>query len=161
MKNPKVGKAEILESVVHFLRTEKELEKGHSVMKEERAMCASQHTYHEGMRSCLLRVSHLIASKSKKLMETGREAVQASLTEPQAQPSYLRHIHMAQKVPSPAADSVTLSPQPLSPHHHHQHAITRPHLTPMTGLHYDTQELFSSTAATVHITDPVWRPWPQ
>lgn len=160
MKNPKVGKAEILESVVHFLRTEKEVEKGHSAMKEERSTCASQHTYREGMRSCLLRVSHFIASKSKELMEIGGEAVQTSLTEPQTQPSYPGHIHRTQKMPSPAADSAALSPQPLL-HHHHQHAITRPYLTSMTGLHCDTQELFSSTAATVHITDPVWRPWPQ
>lgn len=156
MNNPKVGKAEILESVVHFLRTEKEVEKGHRAVKEQRSTCASQHTYRDGMRSCLLRVSHFIASKSKELMETSGDTVQASLAEPQAHPSYPGQVHMAE-IPSPAGDSAALSPQHLL----HQHAITGPYLTQMTGLHCDTQELLSSTAAPPHITDPVWRPWPQ
>lgn len=151
-----MGKVEILESVVHFLKTRKEVEKGHQAVKEQRAACVSQHTYRDGMRSCLLRVSHFIASKSKELMETDGDAVQTSLERPKTHPSSLGHIHMA-KIRPPARDSASLSPQHL-PHHPHQHGIARPHLSQVTGLHGDTQELFSATA---HIIDPVWRPWPQ
>lgn len=149
-------KAEILESVVHFLKTDKEVEKGHRATKrvlsrEQRPNFARQHNYHDGMRSCLLRVSHFIASKSQESEEAGGDTVEASLAlpEPQTHPS----IH------APAGDSAALSTQHL-PHHHRQHGIPHPYLT-QTGIHCDTRELLSSTAACTHISDPVWRPWPQ
>lgn len=147
-------KAEILESVVHFLKTGKEVEKGHRAAKRvlSREQRSSQHSYHDGMRSCLLRVSHFIASKSQELGETRGDAVQSALA-PQTDPSSPGHIH---RTLMPSA----LSP-PHLPHHHHQHGLTHPYLTQMTGLHCDTGETFSSPAASTHITDPVWRPWPQ
>ncbi|XP_049898361.1 hairy-related 5 [Epinephelus moara] len=158
LKNPKVEKAEILESVVHFLKTEKEVEKGHRAVRrvlsrEQRPASARQHNYHDGMRSCLLRVSHFIASKSQGSEEAGGDTVQASLAlpGPQTHPSSPGHIHKAQ---------VALSPQHPS-HRLRQHGISHPYLTQRAGLHCDTRELLSSTAACTHITDPVWRPWPQ
>ncbi|XP_042348712.1 hairy-related 5 [Plectropomus leopardus] len=146
LKNPKVEKAEILESVVHFLKTEKEVEKGHRVMRrvlsrEQRPTSARQHSYHDGMRSCLLRVSHFIASKSQESEGAGGgDAVQAALPEPQTHPSTPGHMHRAQAALP-----------------HHQHAMSHPYLPPRTGLHCDTRELISAA----HVTDPVWRPWPQ
>ncbi|XP_044060194.1 hairy-related 5 isoform X2 [Siniperca chuatsi] len=159
LKNPKVEKAEILESVVHFLKTDREVEKGHRA-REQRPTCPRQHNYHDGMRSCLLRVSHFIASKSQESEETGGDTVQASLAlpEPQTHPSSPGHIHRA-LMPAPAGGSAALSPQHV-PLHHHQHGISHPYLT-QTGIHCDTRELLSSTAACTHVTDPVWRPWPQ
>ncbi|XP_041800651.1 LOW QUALITY PROTEIN: hairy-related 5 [Chelmon rostratus] len=158
LKNPKVEKAEILESVVHFLKTGKEVEKGQRDAKrvssrEQRPTCPRQHSYHDGMRSCLLRVSHFIASKGQELGETRADAVQSPLPEPQTDSSSPGRIHRA-LVPS------SLSP-PHLPLHHHQHGITHPYLTQMTGLHCNTGEPFSTPAASTHITDPVWRPWPQ
>ncbi|XP_078117652.1 hairy-related 5 [Sander vitreus] len=157
LKNPKVEKAEILESVVNFLKTDKEVEKGHRPMKrllsrEQRPTSARhrQHNYQDGMRSCLLRVSHFISSKSQELEETEGDTVQASLAlpEPQTHPSSPGNIQGPQ---------AALSPQ----HLRRQHGISHPYISEGTGLHCDTRELLSSTAACTHITDPVWRPWPQ
>ena len=153
-------KAEILESVVQFLKTETGMEKGHRAVKrvlsrEQRATCARQHNYNDGMRSCLLRVSHFITNNSQELGDTGGDAVQTH-------PSSPGHIRRA-LIPSPTGDSAALSPQHL-PHHnlHHQHGMSHPyHTQVMPGLHCDTRELLSSTAASTHITDLVWRPWPQ
>ncbi|KAG8004229.1 Transcription factor HES-7.1-B [Nibea albiflora] len=150
LKNPKVEKAEILESVVDFLKTGK-VEKGHRAAKRvlsgvKRQTCARQTTnYHDGMRSCLLRVSHFIASKSQQLGETGADAMQATASSP-------GHLHRA-LIPSPPGDSAVLSPPHLLQHHR----VSHPYLTQVTGIHGDTRELLSST----HSTDPVWRPWPQ
>ncbi|KAF1384309.1 hypothetical protein PFLUV_G00117000 [Perca fluviatilis] len=157
LKNPKVEKAEILESVVNFLKTDKEVEKGHRPTKrllsrEQRPTSATrhrQHNYQDGMRSCLLRVSHFIATKSQELEETeGDGTVRASiaLPEPQTHPSSPGNIQGQQAALSP---------------HHHQHGISHPYTSQRTGLHCDTRELLSSTAACTHITGPVWRPWPQ
>ncbi|XP_026186803.1 hairy-related 5 [Mastacembelus armatus] len=157
LKNPKVEKAEILESVVQFLKTEKEAEGGRQAAKrvfprEHGPNCAHQRNYHEGMRSCLLRVSQFIASKSQEVEKTAGDSVQASpaLPEPQTYPSSPRHVHSAlMSAGNPAA----LSPQHVPPNH----GITHPYLSQRTELHCDTRKLLSST----HITDPVWRPWPQ
>ncbi|XP_040904489.1 hairy-related 5 [Toxotes jaculatrix] len=151
LKNPKVEKAEILESVVQFLKTEKEVER---VLSKEQT-CARQQNYHGGMRSCLLRVSHFIATKSQGSEDTGGDTVQASL----AHPSSPGHIHKALAC-APSGDPATLTPQHL-PHHHRQHEISHPYLTQNTGMHCETRKLLSSTAACTNITDPVWRPWPQ
>ncbi|XP_039976574.1 hairy-related 5 [Xiphias gladius] len=154
LKNPKVEKAEILESVVQFLKTEKEVER---VLSREQT-CARQHNYQEGMRSCLLRVSHFIATKSQESEDSGGDTVQASLAlpEPRTYPPSPGPIHKA-LMPAPAGDS---APQHL-PHHHRQHGISHPYLTQRTGLDCETRKLLSSTAACTDITDPVWRPWPQ
>ncbi|XP_038555843.1 hairy-related 5 [Micropterus salmoides] len=162
LKNPKVEKAEILESVVHFLKTDKEVERGHRATKKvlsrvQRPTCSRQQNYHDGMRSCLMRVSHFITSKSQKSEETGGGTAQASLAhaEPQSLPSSPGHIHGA-LIPAPVGGSAALSPLT---HHHSQHGICAPYQT-QTGIHCDTRELLSSTAPRAH-TDPVWRPWPQ
>ncbi|XP_070770055.1 hairy-related 5 [Enoplosus armatus] len=159
LKNPKVEKAEILESVVHFLKTEKDVEKDHRPTKrvlprEQRPTCARQHSYHDGMRSCLLRVSHFIASKSQESEETGGDTVEASLalSEPHTYPSSPGHIHRA-LIPAPAADSA-------AQHQRHHHGISHTYLT-QTGVRCDTGELLSSTAACTQNPEPVWRPWPQ
>lgn len=163
MKNPKVEKAEILESVVQFLKTDKEVKKGQRATKralssEQRQSSAHQHSYNDGMRSCLLQVSHFLASRSQESEDAGGDSVQASLAlpGPQAYPSPPGHIHRA-LMPAAAGDSAALPPQHL-PHHHR---IPHPYFTQNTGLHCDTRQLLSPIAAPTHITDPVWRPWPQ
>ncbi|XP_071314109.1 hairy-related 5 [Trachinotus anak] len=150
LKNPKVEKAEILESVVQFLKTDREVDR---VLSREQAS-ARQHSYHEGMRTCLLRVSRFIAARGHDSEETSGDIVQSSfaLPEPHTHPSSPGHIHKA-LVPAAAGDS---APQHLPPHHR-QHGISHPYLTQTTGLHCEAGKLLSST----HVTDPVWRPWPQ
>ncbi|XP_031714080.1 hairy-related 5 [Anarrhichthys ocellatus] len=151
LRNPKVEKAEILESVVNYLKREKgDAKDPRSTSRGQRQKAARQHSFHDGMRSCLLRVSHFVASKSKELEGTEEDAVHASLSspEPQTHPSP-GHIHMAQ---------AALSPQQLA---QCQGGMSPPYLDQRTGLHCDTRELLSSTEACTHITDPVWRPWPQ
>ncbi|XP_069027702.1 hairy-related 5 [Embiotoca jacksoni] len=158
LKNPKVEKAEILESVVEFLKTEKETPKSQQAMKralsrEPRPTCSHEQNYQNGMRSCLLRVSQFIASKSQKSEDTGGNTVQASFTHPEPQ------AHVAS--PGPLHGSLMASPAGNSaalPHHHGR--LTRPYLTPRTGLHCNTSKLLSSTAGSAHNPDPVWRPWP-
>ncbi|CAB1417062.1 unnamed protein product [Pleuronectes platessa] len=152
LKNPKVEKAEILESVVHFLRTEKDEDR---VMSKNQACSTRQHNFHDGMRSCLLRVSHFIATKSQEVEEASGDANQASLALPEEQThaSSSEHIH---KKLVPAGDSSSLAP--LVARHHNKHGLSHPYLT---GLHCESRTSFSSNVACTNITDPVWRPWPQ
>lgn len=142
LKNPKVEKAEILESVIHFLKMGKEM-KDREASELPTPTRLSQEAYDEGRRSCLLRISHFISSNSRTPTEPSEEsAVQASPPPPQPQ-IHCGHIYGAQ-MHTPICDT-TLSPP------HWLHTIAHPHLT---ASH--TQELFSP-----NISAPVWRPWPQ
>lgn len=147
-----MGKAEILESVVHFLKTEKDM-KDQKATKLQTPTCTRQQAYHEGRRSCLMRISHFISSKSKDPMDTDEESsVQSSLALPQSQ-LHSGHVYGAQ-MHSPVCDS-TLSTQHWL--QQQQHSVAHPHLT-VSRTRCDTQELFSPLT---NITEPVWRPWPQ
>ncbi|XP_040030639.1 hairy-related 5 [Gasterosteus aculeatus] len=145
LKNPKVEKAEILESVVNFLKMEKD---HRSTSGEQKPKSTHQHSFQNGMRSCLLRVSRFIASKSQELEGTEEVANPASLPlpDPETHTSSSGNIHMAQ---------ATSSLQSLDQQHCQRTGLH------CTGLHCDTRELLSPVAAFTHISDPVWRPWPQ
>lgn len=143
-------KAEILESVVQFLQTGKEEEKGRRVVRrvlsrDQRQARARQHSYDDGVRSCLLRVSDFIASKSHESEETGGGSVRASLAS-------AGNIHRIAAAGDPPA---------RAPHLSGLHGVPHPYPAKAIGLPCDTRMLLSSTAAPTHITDPVWRPWPQ
>uniref|UniRef100_A0A3Q0T7J4 Hairy-related 5 n=1 Tax=Amphilophus citrinellus TaxID=61819 RepID=A0A3Q0T7J4_AMPCI len=161
LKNPKVEKAEILESVVEFLKTEKEVQKDHQASKralsmEQRSTCACQPSYHDGMRSCLLRVNQFIASKRQEAGEPSGGTVGASFMLPDIpmHPTVPGHIHGSLIPPSPAAAAAAL---PHLPFHHPQ--LSHPYLTQTAGFHDDTRNL--SGAGGGHIPNPLWRPWPQ
>ncbi|XP_060903456.1 hairy-related 5 [Labrus mixtus] len=158
LNNPKVEKAEILESVVQFLKTDKDVKRGHRAInkvlsRDQRPTTARRQNYSNGMRSCLLRVSHFITSK-RDSGETDKGAVPASFAHPEPRTHH----------PSSGQIHCALSPTPdpaaLSPLHHRATGFSHPNQTPMTGLHCDTK-LLSPTAASTHSPDPVWRPWPQ
>ncbi|XP_031443429.1 transcription factor HES-7.1-like [Clupea harengus] len=162
LRSPKVEKAEILESVVNFLRAEQpELQtrtKGRKRAREEDTEDpAHSPMYSDGMRTCLLTVSHFIASKSQEL-EGGLELEWKHSYE-----------HLAQKPPATTAmaphDSSSLSTKQLS----------MPG-SPATGLSASTaqsgpQETKATYMATKNtsaspkpssvLSDGVWRPWPQ
>ncbi|KAM3867037.1 hairy-related 5 [Diretmus argenteus] len=166
LKNPKVEKAEILESVVDFLTTEK-VEKGHQAMKrvlsaKQRSPCKRQHSYQEGMRSCLLRVSRFIATKSQELEGAADPdtPLQASLGLPGAQ---AHHDSPAQIHTALLTTSASHPTQCLPQHQPSPSQASHPHMPP--GLHrtdcdHDTRKLISPKPI-MDITDPVWRPWPQ
>ncbi|KAM4621897.1 hairy-related 5 [Polymixia lowei] len=173
LKNPKVEKAEILESVVNFLKTEKEVEKEHYSMKRvlstpEWSPCNQQHNYREGMRSCLLRVSHFITTKNQELEEasndTGTSLVFPSNQMRHATPGQLHRALIA----TSAGDPTGLSEQHLPTQQQSPRQLSRPYVAPgllsrstkMTDLSYDTSKLLSPEP-TMDTMDLVWRPWPQ
>ncbi|XP_047210325.1 hairy-related 5 [Girardinichthys multiradiatus] len=144
LRNPKVEKAEILESVVEFLKKEKS-EKDHQTMRkmvpeEPRPTCTC--SYHDGMRSCLFRVSQFIASKSQELEETNALQASLKLSESQALVSSPVPLHTFPVV-APADVPAVLSPQHL--------LLQQP----------ETRQMFSFSSSTTHFADPVWRPWPK
>ncbi|KAM9850123.1 hairy-related 5 [Aulostomus maculatus] len=159
LKNPKVEKAEILESVVQFLKTEQESGRDPRAMKtvlfrEEIPTCSSQQNY-ENMRSCLLRIRHLVTSKSSG---SGQSNGHAPLVraESQTRPSSLGSGHDHRAL-TPAAEE----PAVLFPQHQHQEGAQNSYFPQKSSLSGVTKRLLSSTMACSHITDPVWRPWPQ
>lgn len=143
MKNPKVGKAEILESVVQFLKSGKDARRQEATELQAPSR-ASQQAYEEGRRSCLLRISHFISTKGKGLMEASEEGpVQASFRAPLAQAHSGRlHASCDSRLSPPFWLQQQAAPQPQP----------QPHLTSSSSSRC---ELFSPH------TDPVWRPWPQ
>lgn len=148
-------KAEILESVVQFLKSDMEVDR----VRTKEQTRARRSSYHDGMRTCLLRVSRFVATNGPDSEGTSAgDTLQASfaLAEPRTHSPPPRHIHGA-LIHAAVAEPAALSPQHLS----HHHRIPQPLLTQVTGLHCETRKLLSSTAASIHITDPVWRPWPQ
>lgn len=162
LKNPKVEKAEILESVVEFLKTEKEVQKDHqasmrALSTEQRSTCACQPSYHDGMRSCLLRVNQFIASKRQEAGEPNGGTVGPSFLLPDIpmHPTVPGHIHGSLMPPSPAAAAAAAA---LPPHRLPFHPqLSHPYLTHTAGFH--NRNL--SGPGRGHIPDPPWRPWPQ
>lgn len=149
MKNPKVGKAEILEGVIHFLKAEKGLQE--AVAREKNPSSDGQHSYHDGMRSCLLRVRSFVSSQNQELMESN--AVSPGAQEPQEAPLYLGQRHLVPVLTPPAEPSPALLH--LQPHHH------QPFLTQLASMSCESQELFPTMAAPQHVSSAVWRPWPK
>lgn len=165
-------KAEILESVVSFLKSEKEAQKERRTLKrilsrEQMPPCQQQHNYREGVRSCLLRVSHFIASKSHELEEAGGDAadsLQVSLRIPGIQ----MHTDSPGQIHRALMSTTACGPAALSAQHLPHSQLS---YTPLSGLSgttqspgnhcdHDTRKLLSPTK-NKDISDPVWRPWPQ
>ncbi|KAM4732866.1 hairy-related 5 [Anableps anableps] len=94
LRNPKVEKAEILESVVEFLKKEKDHQTRKMFPEEQKPTLAPHHSYHDGMRSCLFRVSQFISSKSQELENNAFQA-SLKLSESPAVVSSLAPLHMS------------------------------------------------------------------
>ncbi|XP_061582347.1 hairy-related 5 [Cololabis saira] len=155
LNNPKVEKAEILESVVEFLQAEKEMGKGQEGPKRalqassgQTPACTRQNSYQEGIRSCLLKVGCFIANKSRELDEpAGATTSSFALPEPRTRPAASPGRVHPPLGSSPAAHAGAPAPQ---------HELRR-----QADLHCDTRKLLSPAAVSAHSSDPVWRPWPQ
>lgn len=142
MKNPKVGKAEILEGVIHFLKAEKGLQG--AVAREKNPSSDGQHSYHDGMRSCLLRVRSFISSHNQELMESN--SANPGTQEGQEAPLSLGQRHLVPVLTPPAEPSPALL-----------HLQPQSFLTQLNSI----QELHPTMAAPQHVSSAVWRPWPK
>ncbi|XP_052011014.1 hairy-related 5 [Xyrauchen texanus] len=175
LMNPKVEKAEILESVVHFLRAEQgsetdphQINRGKRGRTEEsdedmRSPCKRQ-SYRNGMRTCLLRVSHFIASKSHEFEQGAEEACENLQHKPLDRPtlSTMSATPLQRETQMHLYDdSSLLAQQQLT---HVQLGNSCPpsicsKLAKITVLSVPT--MTSSSKQPVMLCDPVWRPWPQ
>ncbi|XP_067104062.1 hairy-related 5 [Osmerus mordax] len=176
LNNPKVEKAEILESVVEFLRTEHEGEHSNPPMKRAlstegvgESSCKRRKNYQEGMRSCLLRVSHFINTKSQELEETTDTDTSVSESVGLAiPPAHMQFCQSAAISSSQDPDVKTgqhlfqHQPSPLSQVFQHSQnkapGLCWP--TQKTGLSHNPSSRQSPTEHT-ELSDSVWRPWPQ
>lgn len=157
-------KAEILESVVHFLRAEQgsgndpfQITRGKRARTEEydedlSSPCKRQ-SYRDGMRTCLLRVSHFIASKSH---EYGKGVEKTCENLHKSHP-------MLHSPPSHRETQVHLYEDPTQQHLTHVQLSNSctpsgcAKLAQITVLSAPT--MTSSPKQPVMICDSVWRPW--
>ncbi|XP_016306499.1 transcription factor HES-7-like [Sinocyclocheilus anshuiensis] len=167
LKNPKVEKAEILESVVHFLRAEQglgtdpfQITRGKRAGTEEydedpRSPCKRQN-YRDGMRTCLIRVSNFIASKSH---EFGQGVEKACENLNKSQPMQV------QLLSTPSHRETQEHLYEDSAQQHLTHVQLSNSCTPSgcaklaqrTVLNAPT--MTSSPKQPVMLYDAVWRPW--
>ncbi|XP_077388895.1 hairy-related 5 [Festucalex cinctus] len=143
LTNPKVEKAEILESVVQFLKSEKKKESDQRAMKSVPTSNGQQpggpqepHDRQEGMRSCLQMIRHFVAGDEPG---TDRAAQRSACVSPPA------HVH-------------SLHP-PLLSQHRFQDNISHPH--PSQAAEYQYCDARKRISACAQSPDLVWRPWPQ
>ncbi|KAK1135339.1 transcription factor HES-7-like [Acipenser oxyrinchus oxyrinchus] len=173
LRNPKVEKAEILESVVQFLKAELEgcdvtrqkSQRREREEEEEEAMTSSsQQNYQEGVRTCLQRVSDFISARSPRLSE---------LALPQRTASHPCHLLGETRVQEAV----------MTAHHLSLNRERASHFGQTDGVYMTSQNpgFFrafegSPKSDTAHRTDPtatrgphkqavattsgVWRPWP-
>uniref|UniRef100_A0A3Q2YMX9 Hairy-related 5 n=1 Tax=Hippocampus comes TaxID=109280 RepID=A0A3Q2YMX9_HIPCM len=144
LTNPKVEKAEILESVVRFLKSDKKDEMDQpaitsvlSTQGQRPSVPQQRHDDREGMRSCLLRIRRFIASDESGSNQGSQESTSVS-----------PHVHS------------------LYPAHQSQHqlqeGISHAYQPQATVYQYsDTTKQLSSPTACAQSPEPVWRPWPQ
>ncbi|XP_066506038.1 hairy-related 5 [Hoplias malabaricus] len=174
LKNPKVEKAEILESVVNFLRAEqrpgphnyllKRGKRGHSDREDEMGSpCKRRRTYQDGVTTCLFRVSQFIAGKSQEL-ENGLEntcgTMPQNIQDHDSTQSYLvsasKHnhgklMHLTHENSSiPSQPSTHVEPASSGS------AMGQANLSPRTVMYEST-----SSKQPLMGRDSLWRPWPQ
>uniref|UniRef100_A0A3B3RWD8 Hairy-related 5 n=1 Tax=Paramormyrops kingsleyae TaxID=1676925 RepID=A0A3B3RWD8_9TELE len=142
LRNPKVEKAAILESVVQFLKA------------EQGAGETCNLKYREGMRMCLRRVGHFIAAKSRELEgSVDGSVIPLPLSKPPSKTRILAaHSHLPWCGPQPAPEQV-LGHGVLDPSAH----VPPQRLSPCPLPSYPLEVLPKPGGA----TGEVWRPWPQ
>ncbi|XP_072288532.1 hairy-related 5 [Eucyclogobius newberryi] len=161
LKNSKVEKAEILESVVVFLQAETQKKKalrfGKKLDFEEEE--ARQQNYDDGMRTCLRRVSSFIAN-------TAQDSERHSLLE--FSPTYASSLDVLGSSPGHVSPSghVSAPGQFISPGRFGRAlmcspspGLSPPQLQRHSLVHTQTQH--SSFMSQKLNSDTVWRPWPQ
>ncbi|CAL8262952.1 unnamed protein product [Lota lota] len=155
LNNPKVEKAEILESVVDFIKFEiesysvKRKRCGDSMEEGLSPSCKLPQLYNEGMRSCLLRVGEFISTKSQPIENeerpTGSSPRPLALICYKATSAQFHNALTTTSVGDLTLSSLLATRQTESLDHNEVQ---------------DTITHFSSEQKCVTF-DPVWRPWPQ
>ncbi|KAL7863187.1 hypothetical protein SRHO_G00121710 [Serrasalmus rhombeus] len=169
LKNPKVEKAEILECVVNFLRAEQQSrsypanrgKRGRVEYEDEVASpCKRLQSYQDGMRTCLLRVSHFIASKNQE-SEDGLESMCGTLQENIEDQSHLvsaSQLHHGSLMHLTHESSSTLGQQSLT---NVDSAMGQPKVSQRTVIYEHTVKMAPNSKQPLMVSDTVWRPWPQ
>ncbi|KAK7899484.1 hypothetical protein WMY93_020337 [Mugilogobius chulae] len=152
LKNPKVEKAEILESVVHFIQAEVQMKKArrfghgfHNFVEEE----ARQQNYEDGMRSCLRRVNGFIANKTQ---DSERESPLEFSPVYVSSPGHVSPPGHLSAAPGHYGNALMSSPAP---------ALSPPQFPLHYPVHTQTAARHCGFSTQKINTDPVWRPWPQ
>ncbi|XP_057205086.1 hairy-related 5 [Triplophysa rosa] len=169
LKNPKVEKAEILESVVNFLKAEQKSETdSYQITRGKRGRTedydgdlgspCKRHSYRDGMRTCLLRVSHFIASKNQEFGQGTEKAhgnLQHTLNHSIQTPVSAASLH--------GESQVHLYDDPLLLTQQHHVQLNNSYIP--SGCSKLAQRtvptMTSSPKKPVLLCDSVWRPWPQ
>ncbi|KAI4897265.1 hypothetical protein NFI96_024634 [Prochilodus magdalenae] len=181
LKNPKVEKAEILESVVNFLRTEQRSgshlylatrgKRGRTEYEEDEvgSPCKRRQYYQDGMKTCLLRVSHFIASKNQEADE-GLENMCGTLQQKmEDHHSIQRHIVPASHLHHGSQLHLTHESSSTPGHQSPTHvdsaspytALGQPTLPQRTAIYEPMMKMATNSKQPLMISDTVWRPWPQ
>uniref|UniRef100_A0A8C2EPS7 Hairy-related 5 n=1 Tax=Cyprinus carpio TaxID=7962 RepID=A0A8C2EPS7_CYPCA len=170
LKNPKVEKAEILESVVHFLRAEPglgtdpfQITRGKRARTEDSdedlsSPCKRQ-SYCDGMRTCLIRVSNFIASKSH---EFGQGVEKACENLNKSQPM---QVQLLSTPPHRGTEVHLCEDSSLPAQQHFTHVHLSNTSTPSGCAKLAQRTVLSAPTMTsrakqpVMLCDAVWRPW--
>ncbi|XP_076879037.1 hairy-related 5 [Brachyhypopomus gauderio] len=180
LKNPKVEKAEILESVVNFLKAEqhsgtrqypmRRVKRPHTTEYENNVAspCKRQQHYHNGMRTCLLRVSHFISTKSQELDE-GLENMCGTLNQKIKDHSIQSHAVPAIQLQSGGQPHLKHEDMSITGQSSFSHgdpagpctAVGQLETPPSTSLHESANNMVSNSKDPLMTSDSVWRPWPQ
>lgn len=160
-------KAEILESVVNFLKAEQQsrpysypIKKGKRKYEEEDELgspCKRQLNYHDGMRTCLLRVSNFIASKSQELEGNMQVTMQQELKDHSIQSHLVPALHLrhdGESIPGQQAFTYVESTSSCM-------ALDQSLISQSTAIYEPTKMTASSSKLPLMSSDSVWRPWPQ
>ncbi|KAK3535657.1 hypothetical protein QTP70_018647 [Hemibagrus guttatus] len=165
LKNPKVEKAEILESVVNFLKAEQQsrpysytIKRGKRKYEEEDELGSPykrQLNYQDGMRTCVLRVSNFIASKSQELDGKMQVNMQQELQEHSIQGHLAPTLHLRHDGGSmPGQQALTYVESSCS-------SLGQSIISQRTAIYEPAEKLPSSSKQPLMSSDSVWRPWPQ
>lgn len=162
LKNPKVEKAEILESVVNFLKAEQRsrsylypIKRGKREYEEEDELGSPrkrQMNYRDGMRTCLLRVSNFIASKNQEIEGNMQELKDPNIQGHLAPALHLRHGD--ESIPGQQALTYVESTSSCM-------ALSQSIISQKIAICEPTQKRVSSSKQPLMSSDSVWRPWPQ
>lgn len=159
-------KAEILESVVNFLKDEQQsrsysyhTKRGRREYDEEDELESPrkrQLNYQDGMRTCLLRVSNFIASKSQELGEN----IQVNMQEEIKQHSIQYHLAPALH---PRPDGESIPEQQAITYVESTSSCSALHqsISSRTAVYKTSKKISCSSEQPLMSNDSVWRPWPQ
>ncbi|KAI5630108.1 hairy-related 5, partial [Silurus asotus] len=163
LKNPKVEKAEILESAVNFLKAEQRTKSfSHTTKRGKKQKCVEEDTlespckrhlsYEDGMRTCLLRVSNFIASKSQEL-EGNMQGTMQQFQDHSIQDHLASALHFRNDGASvPGQQALTYVESTSS-----CMALDQSLISQRTGIYETTRT--ASICKQPLVLNTVWRPW--